>query len=228
MPKRPSPRQVAFSRFLKSVGDRPADAARRANVSPTTIYSFINRDSASMKGAIEAKIAEAYGLSVEEIFGGELPAALPPSPTGPDAILIGKDNYWPVPVYDLRASAGDGAMVVDGAPDTYQVFRDQFLQRVTRARLGDLSVIMVGGDSMAPTLADGDSILVDRSVNRVVRDGVYVLRYDDELLVKRCWRNLETGKVVVSSDNPLYKPFEVSEARSLDVIGRVVWVGGPI
>lgn len=224
MALRPNPRRDAFQRFIKSIGERPADVARKANVSATTIYSFLQRDNASLKGATEAKIANAYDVSVEEVFGdGLVDVAAPPAQ--PDAVLIGQDNYWPIPVFDIRAAAGAGALVEDGDPTSYQVFRDQFISRVTRAPLSALSVIHVGGDSMWETLHDGDSILVDRSVNRVVKDGIYVLRYDGELLVKRCQRDLESGAVIVSSDNPRYKPMTVTEPRRLDVIGRVIWIG---
>src|SRR3546814_1736240 len=49
-----------------------------------------------------------------------------------------------------------------------------------------LSTIRVEGDSMVPTLADGDEILVDRSdAGERVRDGIYVLRMDEALIVKR-------------------------------------------
>jgi hypothetical protein len=47
-----------------------------------------------------------------------------------------------------------------------------------------LSVIAVAGDSMSPTLYDGDEILVDQTPRRW-RDGVHVVRVGDSLLVKR-------------------------------------------
>lgn len=223
--KKPSVRAHAFLQFLRSVGDRLADAAERTEVPYTTLHSFANGKTQALTRAVEEKIVAAYGLSDEEISGGALPETRQLAPANPDAVLIGKDHFWPVPVFDIRAAAGAGALVEDGDPTTYQIFRDQFLQRVTRAPLASLSVIQVGGDSMWETLHDGDHILVDRSVNRVVKDGIYVLRYDDELLVKRCQRDLQSGAVIISSDNPRYKPMTVSDPRILDVIGRVVWIG---
>src|SRR3546814_9381262 len=49
-----------------------------------------------------------------------------------------------------------------------------------------VSIIRVDGESMSPTLSHGDEIMVDHSdsVGRL-RDGIYVLRLDDVLLVKR-------------------------------------------
>ena len=86
-----------------------------------------------------------------------------------------------------------------------------------------LSTVAVTGDSMQPTLRDGDEILVDRTP-RPLRDGVHVVRVDEALLVKR----LETGRpglITLISDNPAYRPIAL-RPRALEVIGRVVWKGG--
>src|SRR3546814_2525614 len=58
-----------------------------------------------------------------------------------------------------------------------------------------LSIIRVAGDSMAPTLIDGDDILVDGgdAAGRL-RDGIYVLRMDDALMVKRIARAPGPGR----------------------------------
>jgi len=88
-----------------------------------------------------------------------------------------------------------------------------------------LSTIAVAGDSMEPTLRDGDEILID-AASGTMRDGVYVVRLEDTLLVKR----LELrpgGAAALLSDNPAYRPIECS-AADLAIVGRVVWKGGRI
>ena len=220
-----SKRAKALSQYMISIGDKTADVARRSGVKYTTIHSFLSGHTSEMTRSIEDKIAEAYSLSADELFGGKLPEPAPQAREAADAVRIGKDNFWPVPVYDVRAAAGAGAFVEDGDPTTYQMFRDQFLQRVSRAPLSALSVIYVSGDSMWDTLHEGDTILVDRSERRVVKDGIYVLRLDDGLLVKRCSRKLPGVGVIVSSDNPKYPQQMVDNHGDLDVIGRVIWIG---
>src|SRR6056297_102998 len=130
-----------------------------------------------------------------------------------------------VPIYDIRASAGAGALVEDGPPTGFQPYREQELQRLTSANLQDLADIQVAGDSMWETLHDGDKVLVDRTVSRVVRDGIYVLAFEGELLVKRCQRDLQSGDVIVKSDNKAYDSFRITDSDRLDVIGRVIWIG---
>ena len=89
-----------------------------------------------------------------------------------------------------------------------------------------LSVIQVMGDSMAPTLSDGDDILVNLSDGAAgLRDGIYVLRLDGALNVKRLIVDRARGRVSVKSDNPAYTSWPTLDLSRLDVIGRVVWAG---
>ncbi len=138
---------------------------------------------------------------------------------------INEDPIVSVPIFDIRASAGAGSIAEDGEPTGYQPYRVQEIGRLTRSEPSDLAVIQVAGDSMWDTLHDGDKVLVDRNVNRIVRDGIYILAFEDELLVKRCQRDLENGHVIVKSDNPAYDSFRITDGDRLQVMGRVVWIG---
>lgn len=133
-----------------------------------------------------------------------------------------RGEWVDVPRLALGASAGPGAMAAEEQP--IGAFR--FSARWLRAQGFDpamLSAIVVTGDSMEPTLRDGDEILVDRSV-RPLRDGIHVVRVDDVLLVKR----IDTGRpgvVALISDNPSYRPLELPP-MDVQVVGRVVWKSG--
>lgn len=126
-----------------------------------------------------------------------------------------------VPRLPLGASAGPGAVAHGEAP----IGQLRFSARWLKANGLDpamLSAIQVEGDSMDPTLRDGDEILVDRTP-RPLRSGVHVLRLDDVLLVKRVEPAGE--RVHLISDNRAYPPLERA-AGEVEVIGRVVWKGG--
>jgi phage repressor protein C with HTH and peptisase S24 domain len=82
---------------------------------------------------------------------------------------------------------------------------------------------------MFPTLADGDDIMVDRSVQGMKpQDGIYVLRRDDTLTVKRIAMHPGTRHLTVSSDNPAYPTWPDLEPGDVEVVGRVVWAGRKI
>ena len=130
-----------------------------------------------------------------------------------------------VPRLALHASAGPGALDEDERPAGQLGFDPRFLRELA-VDPSAVSAIRVAGDSMAPTLNDGDQILVDRSDAATrLRDGIYVLRLDDALNVKRIAMNPSGGRLTVRSDNPAYPSFPECDPARIQIIGRVVWVG---
>ncbi|WP_338468239.1 S24 family peptidase [Novosphingobium sp. ZN18A2] len=131
-------------------------------------------------------------------------------------------DWIDVPRLPLGASAGPGAFASGEAPEGQLRFSAAWLSRNGFAP-GSLSVIAVEGDSMEPTLRDGDEILVDRSP-APLRAGIHVIRLDDMLLVKRL-EPAGPDTIRVISDNPAYGRGE-HPLGDVRVIGRVVWKGG--
>ena len=130
-----------------------------------------------------------------------------------------------IPSYDIRASAGYGAFVEREWTDEFMPFQNQFLKKLTSSNPNHLAVITVTGDSMTPTLSEGDRILVDTQESKLKRDGIYVIRNDETLSVKRISVNPSSGLLTIKSDNPLYQTWSEVKPQSIHIIGRVVWVG---
>jgi phage repressor protein C with HTH and peptisase S24 domain len=79
---------------------------------------------------------------------------------------------------------------------------------------------------MHPTLGEGDEILVDRGdAAERLRDGIYVLRFDEALLVKRLALNPNNRHISIRSDNAAYPSWEDCDPSNIVVIGRVIWAG---
>lgn len=131
-------------------------------------------------------------------------------------------DWVDIPRLPLGASAGPGALARDEMPSGQLRFSARWL-KAQGLDSAALSVIAVEGDSMEPTLRDGDEILVDRTP-RPLRAGIHVIRLDDMLLVKRIEPG-PAGALRVISDNPAY-PASERAAGEVDVVGRVVWKGG--
>ena len=127
-----------------------------------------------------------------------------------------------VPRLALGASAGNGALAASEQPFGALRFAAGWL-RAAGLEPARLSGIAVAGDSMEPTLRDGDEILVDERP-RALRDGVHVVRVGDALLVKRLDLG-RPGRITLISDNPIYAAQDL-DAREVQVIGRVVWKSG--
>ena len=144
-------------------------------------------------------------------------------PDDSDNAVHPRGGEWvDVPRLAVGASAGPGA--IDADERAIGAFR--FSARWLREQgldAANLSAISVQGDSMEPTLRDGDEILVDCRTGPL-RDGIHVVRLDEAVLVKRIDTGLP-GRIVLMSDNSTYRPIEL-EAGEVEVVGRVVWKSG--
>ncbi|EEG23916.1 Uncharacterized HTH-type transcriptional regulator HI_1476 [Eikenella corrodens] len=138
------------------------------------------------------------------------------------------DEFVFIPLYDVALSAGHGAWADDIPPKSTLAFRRDWLEAFVTTDFNNLSVVMVKGDSMAGVLNDKDAILVDHSRTEA-SDGLYALRIGNEIFVKRVQRLPHA--LLVTSENPQYKPFEVplqngdNSDSSVSIIGKVVWLG---
>lgn len=141
--------------------------------------------------------------------------------------IPGRPTLLIVPRLDVLASAGPGA-AAPGLEATlgHYGFDRTWLQQISGGKSESLSIVRVKGDSMAPTLLDGDDILVDRlDGNARVREGIYVLDRDDTLLVKRVGLGPSAGRLHITSDNPAYPSWPDCNAAEVRLVGRVVWSG---
>ncbi len=86
----------------------------------------------------------------------------------------------------------------------------------------------VEGDSMTPTLIDGDIVLVDTGRRPPSPPGIFVL-HDDEgndsgLVAKRLEHilNSDPPRVKIVSDNDSYAPYE-RLIEEMNIIGHIRW-----
>ena len=82
------------------------------------------------------------------------------------------------------------------------------------------AIIRVRGESMEPALPDGCSIMFDRSRQDRREHGIYVVRTNGGLIVKRAVKSGRRWELI--SENPAVAP-ELWPADA-EVVGEVVWV----
>ena len=88
------------------------------------------------------------------------------------------------------------------------------------------AVVVVEDDLMKPTVACGDEVVINRlQSNEVIRDGLYVLRVEGTIVVRRIALEPRPGLVTVVCDHPKYPHWSSISKRSLHWIGRVCWIG---
>lgn len=182
-----------------------------------------------------ARIAEVTGARVEWLVTGRGPmrydendgqaaqgsAQLP-------AAKLEMPGFTLVPRLDVRASAGSGLVSYTEEALDYLAFQEGWL-RARKINPATARVITAKGDSMEDTIRDGDTLLVDTSIDRFRDNAIYVVIYGEMTLVKRV-HGRANGSLQLISDNPRYPAEEITagEAELLNVAGRVMWFGRTI
>jgi phage repressor protein C with HTH and peptisase S24 domain len=181
---------------------------------PAYIQQFVRRGVPKrLKEEERRKLARYFSIS-EALLGGP-----PDDERAPNGLVS-------VQRHPVTASAGPGAVITEELGKPYFAFDERWLKALTPSAPANLSIVRVEGDSMSPTLNSGDEILVDLgdAADRL-RDGIYVLRIDDALMVKRLALNPLGRRVTIQSDNPAYPDWPDCSLDKINCIGRVIWAG---
>ncbi len=206
-----------LEKLIRENGHDFAALSKMLGKNPAYIQQYIRRGSPKKLDEDDRRrLAEFYGVD-EGLLGA--PAVRQSSSKGRKA----SDGLLRIKQLQVGASAGPGSLADDEYAESMG-FAPKWLRRLGTDP-ANLSLIVVDGDSMDPTLGDGDDIMVDHSASsRPLRDGIYVLRMDDVLLVKRIAMG-PSGKLTIRSDNPQYPDWDDVKPESVNIIGRVVWTG---
>ena len=206
--------RLTLERLCAERGEDFAGLSRMLGRNPAYIQQFVRRGVPKRLKEEERRKLARYFSVPETLLGG------PPESAHALAGLV-SINRHPVSV-----SAGPGAVVTEEAGKAYFAFDERWLKALTSSQPSKLSVVRVEGDSMAPTLNAGDDILVDLGdACERLRDGIYVLRIDDAVVVKRLALNPTGRRVTVQSDNPAYPDWPDCSLDEVRPIGRVIWAG---
>lgn len=107
-----------------------------------------------------------------------------------------------IPVFKVQLEAGNGSLI----PEFVETGEPRAFSRSWLTKKGlhetTLRLLSVRGDSMLPTLADGDLVLIDTSQTDIIEGRIYALAIGREAKIKRLKVNYD-GAIVVMSDNPM-------------------------
>ena len=139
-----------------------------------------------------------------------------------------------VPELDTRAGMGGGGVPArevrkegrhtDPIKSEGWLFPAGFVREQLHAASSRLLVLDTTGDSMAPTIASGERVVVDTGHKTPTPDGLYAIRDTfDSIVVKRLQllRSLHPVRVKIISDNPTHPSEEVPLAE-LEIVGKVL------
>ena len=189
--------------------------AREAGVGYDVVREIVRGRTKSISVDNAKPILDMLGLSFEQVYGENHNSGFAETPT----------RTIRVPRYKAQLSAGHGAanlnqeQIVDYIP-----FTPEFLsKKLGRKAVDGLVVCDVKGDSMQPTIGDGDLAMVNTEFDSK-KSGLYAVNYADETLVKRV-EPIGDGYHLIS-DNNLYPTIKVQgpDLEKFKIIGEVIWI----
>ena len=193
-----------FEQALENNKITASELSRTIGVASSVIYAWKMRDSIP-RADIAVKVAEQLNTTVEYLVTG----------TGNNQISK-SDNTFLVPILNQELSAGHGDLL----PEEDVIEGLLSLPIWLRKKYGNnLGALHVHGDSMQPTLNDGDMVVCD-SLGWDKSDGIFAIRLNGNGYVKRL--QVVSGKVLIKSDNPNYETItEPLDSNAMNVIGKV-------
>jgi transcriptional regulator with XRE-family HTH domain len=206
--------------MLANAGMSQSELADRMGVTRQAVSKWVNLGVLPTDKDRIVKLAEVLGVTPEQLLFGD--------GVNSSTVITQEDgeDYVLIPHLDVKGSCGRG----DENPHRplvklMKVAKEWLRIHAPFASINHLHIILADGDSMEPTIKNGDLLLVDTSQREIRSDAVFVFRYQDEVFVKRMQRISHGLRIL--SDNPAYPPFEIlgEDTEGLSVIGRVYTVG---
>jgi hypothetical protein len=195
----------ALDELIKERGESYSSVSRLLSRNAAYIQQFIKRGSpAHLDDSDIAQLSVHFGVPAA-VFGGEEV----PESAGLSTVAI--------PVL--------GATDADDSLGRVRLVDETWLRSLSHKPTG-VSIVRVEGDAMYPTLRDGDEVLIQRYLaNENPRDGLYVIRADTGLLVRRIALEPARNRIAVLTDNPNYPNWDSLMRNAIQIVGRVVWIG---
>jgi phage repressor protein C with HTH and peptisase S24 domain len=218
-------------------GKKQEEVADLMGIHYTAYNRYENGKTQNISRALEKKLLLAFSPDeVEYIKYGNKPYPTQIESSEQDHLTCVHESPAPyqvkdtisIPYYpEIYASAGGGAVVYDSLTGTEPM-------RLSRAFVEDflcvpfskhIHVINVKGDSMAPTIIDGELIFVSPLNGNGIVDGhIYVIMYEDDIYVKRIRKVPFSKRFKLISDNEDVGDVELTEKQTAacTVVGEVV------
>ena len=158
------------------------------------------------------KLMAVLGTTVEEFFGVDI--QLPPK-----VVVECAADTEKIPVFEQFFSCGKGQYVPETEYINGYIAIPEDLK--TKRFEGHLAASKIRGDSMEPTIFNGDTVICDDLGYQ--EDGIYAIIFEGQRYVKLLQR--VAGGVRIISDNQAYEAmFAKNDTEELKIIGKVHYV----
>lgn len=216
--------RLAIREAIKNAGGAAA-MATKSGIPFKTLEKYVALERMP-SFAVALRIADSAGISIADLAGKQ---------DNNDAVPPGNHD-WGVrlPRYEIRAAAGPGSVALTESVSSYFTVEREWLRRMLpgwAAGNAQVGVLEGSGDSMEPTIRDGDLVMAVRDPPEfaVERGGVFLLLHHNHLRIKRLHVDMKSGDIALISDNARY-PVEVVPMDRLEfdlkILAQIFFAGG--
>ena len=197
-----------------------AKLAAQVGITPESIYVGSKREDWQPRRGTVAMMAGALGVTPEYLTTGLTgkPAMPQPGESRPSPAVPLDGRFQTAPVYKLsQVSAGRGTPAFGDEAEG----RKSVDPEITMTAAGMLAFVRVSGNSMEPTLRDGDLAIVETCADLHPESEVYVLRVNDEVLIKRVSRIGASLRIVSDNENYPSVTYGPEDDINIEMLARV-------
>lgn len=144
------------------------------------------------------------------------------------------DDYRTAPLVEGKIAAGTGLIVEENVKSWLWLYKPE-LKKHGRTNHDLIAVQLAEGieqaESMRPTINPGDIVLIDRTDQKFINNGIFAVRFDhNQCAIKRLKKIKELDReprhpvIAIHSDNPEYDALLTDKDPADFIIGRVIWM----
>lgn len=229
------PARKIFSKRLqeleKVLGLSPPKLAKMGRCSQSTYYRYRKGESTPDLDFLNNILKNENNINAEWLLKGIHPILKK------DTLKNNNKNGSPIrflslPFYTMSPiqEGGEGLLSLEEweNPSHTIPFCNTFINTIVEPNSNNLLAINVKCDSMSPVIQPGSIILVNRDQTNPVGDGIFIVRFDNEIRMKLVQR-LPSMRLQLSTINKKFNPFEVKlNEENFDIVGRIIWRGSAV
>ena len=221
-----------IKQLMQGMGLKQAAFAERIGIDASNFSKHLNGRLPLSENLIN-RIVVAVGASKEWLMSGE--GEMWQTGTSGTTLL----PVVTIPVSQIAPASQNGARIFDldvtaGGMTRERMFAEEQITGTVNisAIHPDCCIVRVSGDSMAPTIGNGDLIAIRevRNINLIFWGQIYVVLLDDYRMVKYVRRHSDPSMVILRSENSQYDDIEIpkSEIRDLFLVEKIIRIDNRI
>jgi len=214
------------------LGCSPEEMAKMGECSRATYYRYRNGKSVPDLLFLNNILKNEKKVNTEWLLKGEEPILKGSRDNGYNTSSADPIRFLNLPLHKMAPSekGGEGKLEMQQLenPSYTLPLCNTFVEDVINPDSKQLMAVIVQCDSMSPDIKPGSLIVVNTEKKDPSNDGIFMVRFDDEIRMKLIQR-LPSQKLLLSTINDKFKSIQLDLGEeNFEIIGRIIWRGSSV